>query len=207
MNGLKILKKIFKYFLIVVFSLISIIYIGLNIYVKSKEIKVDSNKLLNATTVYLSNEQIKIASYVLNKDKNPKFHNYFFLINDAFSFRNHVALLTATNYIAENSDTLKYESIELQIIDLATKRYVMKNIDYRICYNYLFSKFYFGKELYGLQNASNFYYSKDYKNLTQKEFISLCLLLNNPAFYDFTDENNKKRCAEKINEIYSNILE
>ena len=83
----------------------------------------------------------------------------------------------------------------------------MKNIDYRICYNYLFSKLYFGKELYGLQNASNFYYSKDYKNLTQKEFISLCLLLNNPFFYDFTDENNKKRCAEKINEIYSNIVE
>lgn len=207
MKELDIIKKIFKKLFFVIFSLIFLIYIGLTIFVKTKEIKVDSNKLLNESTVSLSNEQIKIASYVLNKDKNPKFHNYFFLLNDAFSYRNQVALLTATNYIAENYDTRKYQSIELNIIDLATKRYVMKNIDYRICYNYLFSKLYFGKEQFGLKNASDFYYSKDYKNLTQKEFISLCLLLNNPVFYDFTDENRKQRCEEKVSEIYLNIID
>ncbi len=128
----------------------------------------------------------------------------YFLINDAFSTRNNIALITANIYIGKYYDirTLGNSSIEYQIIDLATKRYVMKNIDYRLCYNYVFSNTYFGNQKYGLQNASEFYYSKNYKELTTKEFISLCLLISNPYMYNFLEEENKIRCEEKVNEIY-----
>ena len=95
--------------------------------------------------------------------------------------------------------------MEYQTIDLATKRYVMKNIDYKLCYNYVFSNAYFGNQLYGLKNASEFYFSKNYKELTSKEFISLCLLINNPHIYDFLEEENIKRCEEKVNEIYMKL--
>ena len=199
---MKALFKIFKVLLIILFFLAIILYISLNIYVKSKEIKVDKNKVLRSSTISLSDDQIKIACIVLNENSNPEFHNYFFLINDAFSKRNYVALETALAYFQEYEDFREINSIERHIMELATKRYIMKNIDYRTCYNYLLSKFYFGNNVFGLSNASEFYYSKKYTELTDKEFISLCLLLNNPAVYDFNNEKNRNRCEEELNRIY-----
>ena len=76
---MRVILKVFKYVLIILFSLILILYASLNIYVKSKEIKVDKNELLRSSTISLSYDQIKIASIVLNGNSNPKFHNYFFL--------------------------------------------------------------------------------------------------------------------------------
>ena len=206
---MKVILKVLKYLFIILFSLILILYISLNIYVKSKEVKVDKNELLRSSTISLSEEQIKIASIVLNGNSNPEFHNYIFLINiflinDAFSKRNYVALATAFNYIGEhdNDNFRKSTSNERRIVELATKRYIMKNIDYVTCYNYIFSKFYFGNNVYGLSAASDFYYSKPYTELTVKEFISLCLLLHNPTYYDFRNEKNRKRCEEELNRIY-----
>ena len=155
---MKVILKVLKYLFLILFSLILILYISLNIYVKSKEVKVNKSELLRSSTVSLSDEQIKIASIVLNEDSNPKFHNYIFLINDAFSKRNFVALLTALDYIDEYEDIRKFNSNELRIMELATKRYIMKKIDYKTCYNYLFSKSYFGNNIFGLSDASDFYY-------------------------------------------------
>ena len=207
MKRKNIFIKILKYLLIVVLSLLLVSYIGLNLFIKSKEIKVDKNKLINDTNISLTDEQIKIACFVSYEHKNPEFHNYFFLINDAFSNRNNVALSTADFYIEKNYDirTLGDTSMDYNFITLATKRYIMKNIDYRLCYNYVFSFAYFGNQQYGLQNASEFYYAKNYKELTSTEFISLCLLMSNPHIYNFLEEENIIRCEEKVNEIYLSI--
>ena len=201
---MKVILKILKYVFIILFSLILILYVSLNIYVKSKEVKVDKNKLLRSSTISLSEEQIKIASIVLNGNSNPEFHNYIFLINDAFSKRNYVALATAFSYIGEhdNDNFRKSTSNERRIIELATKRFIMKKIDYVTCYNYIFSKYYFGNDMYGLSDASYFYFSKQYTELTDKEFISLCLLLHNPTYYDFRNENNRIRYEKELNRIY-----
>ena len=201
---MKVILKILKYVFIILFSLILILYVSLNIYVKSKEVKVDKNELFRSSTISLSEEQIKIASIVLNGNSNPEFHNYIFLINDAFSKRNYVALATAFSYIGEhdNDNFRKSTSNERRIIELATKRFIMKKIDYVTCYNYIFSKYYFGNDMYGLSDASYFYFSKQYTELTDKEFISLCLLLHNPTYYGFRNENNRKRYEKELNRIY-----
>nr|WP_253698320.1 transglycosylase domain-containing protein [Treponema denticola] len=41
-------------------------------------------------------------------------------------------------------------------------------------------------------DAAKFYYNKEYSELSEKEFISLCLLLINPVIYDFTNEERKQ---------------
>ena len=44
---------------------------------------------------------------------------------------------------------------------------------------------------------------KNYKNLTEKEFVSLCLLVKNPIFYDLSKERNfeeGEKIYQKINE-------
>ncbi|WP_252508211.1 MULTISPECIES: transglycosylase domain-containing protein [Treponema] len=40
-------------------------------------------------------------------------------------------------------------------------------------------------------DAAKCYYNKKYSKLSEKEFISLCLLLTNPVIYDFTNEEIK----------------
>lgn len=189
----------------ILLSLIFILYLSLCAYIKSKEIKVDKNKLLGATDVLLSDRQILIASLVLNESSHPEFRNYFFPIHDAFSFENKVAMLTAGSYIGNYEENRIMNSIERQFVELATKRYIMKHIDYRICYNYLFSNFYFGASGFGLIDAAGFYYKKDYKDLRDKEFISLCLFLTNPTYYNILDESKANRRNKKIEEIYSKL--
>lgn len=189
----------------ILLSLIFILYISLCAYIKSKEIKVDKNKLLGATDVLLSDRQILIASLVLNESSHPEFRNYFFPIHDAFSFENKVSMLTAGSYIGNYEENRIMNSIERQFVELATKRYIMKHIDYRICYNYLFSNFYFGASGFGLIDAAGFYYKKDYKDLRDKEFISLCLFLTNPTYYNILDESKANRRNKKIEEIYSKL--
>ena len=202
---MKKVLKVIGLFFVIVFSLIFILYISLCAYIKSKEIRVDKNKLLGATDVLLSDRQILIASLVLNESSHPEFRNYFFPIHDAFSFENKVAMLTAGSYIGNYEENRIMNSIERQFVELATKRYIMKHIDYRICYNYLFSNFYFGASGFGLIDAAGFYYKKDYKDLRDKEFISLCLFLTNPTYYNILDESKANRRNKKIEEIYSKL--
>ena len=196
------LLKFLKCLLIVIFLLSLAVYVAFNIFVKAKEVVVDENELLNESTISLSGEQIKMASLVLNKNSNPKFHVYFFFLNDSPSKRNIVAELTAESYLESHEKLRQVNSIDRHIIILATKRYIMKKIDYASCYNYLFSKLYFGNDQYGLSAASEFYCSKSYSELSDKEFISLCLILKNPILYDFSLDKNKSRCEEEANRIY-----
>ena len=157
---MKKLTKFISLFSIIIFCLFLTFHIFLNIFIKSKEIKVDERELLNKTTVFLTDRQIEIASYILNNQQNPKFNNYIFLFFDTFSNRNQVAYLTAQIYISELDFSNKIKSIDRQIIELSTKRYITKNIDYKLCYNYIFSQAYFGNNQYGLENGSQYYFKK-----------------------------------------------
>lgn len=199
---MKKLTKFISLFSIIIFCLFLTFHIFLNIFIKSKEVKVDEKELLNKTTVSLTDRQIEIASYILNNQQNPNFNNYIFLFFDTFSNKNQVAYLTAQIYISELDFSNKIKNIDRQIIELSTKSYITKNIDYKLCYNYIFSQAYFGNNQYGLENGSQYYFKKNYKNLTEKEFVSLCLLVKNPIFYDLSKERNleeSERIYQKIN--------
>ena len=82
----------------------------------------------------------------------------------------------------------------------------MKKINSKkICYNYVFLRLYFGNGKYGLIDAAKCYYNKKYSELSEKEFISLCLLLTDPVIYDFTNEEIKQYSEEKVNQIYKKL--
>nr|WP_301338673.1 transglycosylase domain-containing protein [Treponema denticola] len=69
----------------------------------------------------------------------------------------------------------------------------------------MFSRLYFGNGKYGLIDTAKCYYNKKYSELSEKEFISLCLLLTNPVIYDFTNEEIKQYSEEKVNQIYKKL--
>ena len=199
---MKLFLNIIKFVVIILILIIFMLYIGLNIYVKSKEEKVNQQNLLYLTTVLLNEGQMAIASYIINKKREYEFTNYFFLIHDAFTSNNKISLVAASTYL---NDFKKQLSINRNIMELATKRYIMKKINSKICYNYVFSRLYFGNGKYGLIDAAKCYYNKKYSELSEKEFISLCLLLTNPVIYDFTNEEIKQYSEEKVNQIYKKL--
>ncbi|WP_428770382.1 transglycosylase domain-containing protein [Treponema sp. HNW] len=102
-----------------------------------------------------------------------------------FSVKNNVARYTAEFCLANNDQIKTITTTERRFIIIATARYIVKHIDYKDCYNYFFSKCYFGRNVFGLKNACKFYFNKNSTDLTEAEFTKLCLLIMNPAKYDF----------------------
>ena len=170
------LVKIFKISLKVIFSFlfasILVLYIALNIYVKSKELKVSSEEIKKECDVELSDWQIKCASEIITKNKNPKFARLP-LITDAFSKRNAFAYHTAYSIYCEKIEEEKLKKIptmEWRFMMLATKRYITRHINYKDCYNYMFSKTYFGLGMFGLKDISEPCFNKSYDKLDKEEF-------------------------------------
>ena len=169
------MKKILKIFFLSVFIILLSLYLVLNLYISSKTIKVDVNLLKQKTNIQLSGEQIKIACCIFTNKIEPDFKKLPLFI-DAFSKRNFVAHQTAQLYFEHfNSRNRKIKTMEWRFIILATSRYIVRKIDYRDCYNYLFSYFYFGNNITNIENASLNFFNKKYHELTAEEFKNLCL--------------------------------
>lgn len=193
------MKKIIKNSLTIVLVLLTVLFILyslLCIFVKSKGIKIDCKIFSEESNICLSEEQIKIASFILNKDKNPKFKKNPLVI-DIFSQKNNIPKYISIRFI----DYHHVSTNERRLEELATSRRIIRKVDYKTLYNYYFSKIYFGNELFGIDKASRKYFNKEYIELDSKEFISLCVLLLNPSFYNFSE--HKKRLDDKVEEIYN----
>lgn len=195
----KILRTTGIIFATLFFALFSL-YISLCIYVKSKETIIDESFLENNADVRLTEEQLKIASFILTKKKNPEFEKNL-LIKDIFSLKNKIAENVASFFI----DSHSMSSADYRFRVLATGRRLVRKADYRTCYDFYFSRLYFGNGIYGLKNASMKYYGKDYKTLNSSEFIGLCLISCNPTYFDFY--THKKRLNDKTDEIFKEFFQ
>lgn len=206
--------KMNKYFAILIKSFISLImllifsaiglYIFLNIYINSKAIEINSLLLKNESLVELSSEQIKIAAYIYTNDKNPKFTKLP-LIADLLSSKNRVAYMVAETYFCLTDERAKkLGHMERRFIILGTRRKIEKTLDYKECYNYLYIKLYFGNGIYGINNASEFYFKKNYKELNCEEFVKLTLITLNPVIYDLI-HGNQEKIERKVSEICSKL--
>lgn len=190
--------KIIKYFFIVLFSLAVFIYISLNICVNSKAVKVAPEIINNEATISLTDEQIFIISYLYENKKSKNFDKLP-LITDVIFEKNYIAFLTAHLFCSNNSVT----TMEWRFKVIGTQRLIEKKVNYIDCCNYLFSKIYYGNEIYGLNNAANFYFNKEYTDLTQEEFIKLMITTINPARYDIL--KNNQIIDEKIKEVQNKL--
>lgn len=189
----KILKILIKVIFSFLFASILVLYITLNIYVKSKELKVTPEEIKNECTVELNDWQIKCASEIITKNKNPKFARLP-LITDAFSKRNAFAYHTAYSIYCEKIEEEKLKKIptmEWRFMMLATKRYIVRHVSYKDCYNYMFSKTYFGLGMFGLKDISELCFNKTYDKLDKEEFEKICLAYTNPVKYDLKPEWEK----------------
>lgn len=196
---MKKLLKIIGIILGILLSLLILLYIVLGIYLKTIEVKVSPEDLIKETNVELSDEQLLIVSYIYENQKDIKFHKYP-LIVDLFSNKNSIALYVSKMAVHVCSDSF---SLNWRLTHFANKRYISRHIDYKTCCDYLFSVQYYGEGVYGLQTASQFFFDKDYPNLSAQELIYLCYLPNNPAFFIRHSDRLKERGERKYLEIYN----
>lgn len=81
-----------------------------------------------------------------------------------------ICLFYGKNICTQYAENFKsMQSLKRNLVILKTETYISKNMDYGKCCNYLFSKAYFGNGIYGFNNASEFYYKKNYRELNDKD--------------------------------------
>ncbi len=84
--------------------------------------------------------------------------------------------------------------------------WLSKNITIETCFKILSKEWYFSNGVYGLKNASGFYFNKKINNLSKDEIITLIITMESPAYFNPLDNENrilkrKKQILEKISKI------
>lgn len=212
-NGVKMKKKII---LILIPIIIILLYFKENIgnYKRIIILDEDNNEIVYVINNKYSNNidinkiDSKYISYILEiEDKSFYKHNgininstiraiYNNLFNNYTSGGSTITQQMIKNIYLNNNKTIKRKVNEF-LLAYKLDRLFSKE---EILSDYLAS-IYFGNNIYGLANASRYYYNKEYYNLNDLELISFIALWNSPSIYS----NNIDKWNEKKNSIV-NIL-
>ena len=161
-----------------------------------------NNKASNSIDINKLNS--KYISYILEiEDKSFYSHNgvnicstsralYDNLFTNNRSGGSTITQQMIKNIYLNNSKTIKRKSNEI-LLAYKIENMLSKN---EIFNDYLAS-IYFGNNIYGLANASKYYYNKEYYELNDKELISFIALWNSPSIYS----NNLDKWNKKTNNI------
>ena len=190
-----------KKLLLVTTSLIIVVVLCITIlilYVKSYEVKISEYELIYKTNVDLTENQEKLAWFYYSEDKTYKY-KYYPIFFDLLFLRPKswgIPIITSSYMI----DNRKYKShMEFSLVWYATMRYLIRNIDWRICLEYNLSYSHFGNNTYGLNEAAMNNYGKKVAELSDLELIKLLLFTVSPTKY----VQNVQLLNERAEEIYN----
>lgn len=175
---------------------------------KDEEIAYITNNNKSNLITELDEEFVKLLLFI--EDKNYYNHNGFdtnrifkALINNII-FNTKTGASTITQQYIKNT----YLSNEKTIIRKLKELYLSIKIENKlskdeILYNYL-SCIYFGNNVYGIKNASRYYFNKDFTFLSINDKLSLIALLNSPSVYSSNIDkwNDRKNMYAKL--LYDN---
>jgi membrane carboxypeptidase/penicillin-binding protein PbpC len=189
----KIIRKILNIsikIICIIVLIILFIYFGLWIFI-TKSVPEDLKEQYdNSIVLDITDNQYQIIWFVLTGNKNYRFIWSPLIIEYLFKERNdkldsHISLLV-------NADE-KYRKpyrIETWNISYGLSRYIRWDNNYKKCLSLIMTHVNMGNNIYGLEDAGEYYYNKNISNLTDRELISLVILCESPSLY-------------KIGEIYS----
>jgi hypothetical protein len=205
--------KIFLKVIAGIILLVLLFYFSLWIYICNfvpKELKNIYNQNVES---YFNDEQYDIISFSLDGNKKHRFKWYPFIFDFIFSINstsnnnsennyNYTASIAtsiiAGEYFSNNRE--KYTTMDWHIMSYGFMRYIVIKNDYRKCINIIFRNVYMGENIYGIKNASEYYYHKNISDLANDELISLSLLLRNPTRYKINSEENRNKTLKILNE-------
>lgn len=164
-----------------------------------------------SSSVSIDELKPKHISYILEiEDKDFFNHNGFSLPRIMKSMWYNVlhsskqGASTITQQYIKNTYLENKKSISRKIKELYLSIKLENNVDKTTILQDYLSTIYFGNNVYGINNASDYYYSKDVGSLSDKEIISLIALWNAPAVYSNNiDKWNEKKDA-LVSKLYTN---
>ncbi|GHV55518.1 hypothetical protein AGMMS49579_18620 [Spirochaetia bacterium] len=146
----------------------------------------------------LDEDQYKIIWYTLTKNKNYRFKWYPFIFD--------IILRDNGNNLDMNAAETVISSLGYRDLNNAHPRYysLMRYINYdnnwKKCISILLSDGYYGNGISNLEDAMEYYYSKDSKNINERELIAIILLLFGPKKYEIGSNYSEIKIEEVFNE-------
>ena len=110
---------------------------------------------------------------------------------------------TITQQLIKNVYLNNEKSISRKIKEIILAKKLEKKLSKNEILELYLSCLYFGNNIYGINNACSYYYSKNLENITIKELISFVALWNSPSIYSA----NIDKWNSKKNKIAKELLE
>jgi hypothetical protein len=189
----KIIVKILLTITVIIISIVLIGYFILWGYIGKFNKKESVDNYKERISYSLTEDQSKIIWFTLTNNKDYQFKWYPFIV-DGF-FKSDDLTLCTVNYLVDKNET--YHA--WPFISYATSRYINKKIKWNERVEIIASCAYFYNGIYGIKNASNYYYSKDLNELDEKEIISLALLIRGAHYMIGTNRNNDETIKVYMN--------
>ena len=223
----------FAIFFIVLAALLAAGFYISSIYVNAKAMAIDENALSSSFVnieVYdnenkpikedneINKQYVKIENLTDNtknafisiEDKNFYNHNGVnykrmvkALINDIKARKLKEGASTITQQLVKNTQLTSDKTIERKIKEIALAQKLEKRYSKDEILEKYLNIIYFGNNCYGIEAASNYYFSKSAKDLSAGEAATLAAIIKSPAKYSPT--KNAENCLKRRNLVLSEM--
>jgi hypothetical protein len=155
---------------------------------------------------YVTDEQYDIISFSFTKQRKTNF-TWRPIIFDIFvnwyaeKDNTTIAAIAASTISVEYfNNTENCSTMDWHFLQYSTIRYIIFDNDYKKCIDIILEKAFFGENIYGIKDASKYFFEKEPQNLSTEELVSLIVSLRSPVRYKIGTEENKREVLEIINE-------
>jgi hypothetical protein len=151
----------------------------------------------------ISNEQYQIIWFVWTQNRNYGFKWNAFLLDNFYKSKieRYVSQILIGEKFQNNYRELRgSKKFLMGFLEYGLSRYIKNDNNYKKCLSIIIKNNYMSNGIKGYEEACNFYYNENLKNVSQKELIAVVLLSVSPIIYKI----GSLRSEDKINEIYYN---
>lgn len=208
-TNLNIIAKIAKYSfrtIIALMSIVFIMYMGLWIYTIQYVSQDFKDYYQNSKILDIDDNQYEIIWFVLSRNNNNGFKWQPFIFDIVFDLmffdkNEFVPKISMVSWTAAETIIWRHGHRDLNSAHLkyyALYRYITFDNNWKKCLSIIVQYYYYGNDIIGITDASEYFYNKPVKYLSDKELISL--LLFHQKFIIGSDELN-----EKVERIYGKM--
>lgn len=125
------------------------------------------------------------------------------LINDVKARKLKEGASTITQQLVKNTQLTSDKTVERKIKEIALAQKLEKRYSKDEILEKYLNVIYFGNNCYGIESASNYYFSKSAKDLSSSEAATLAAIIKSPAKYSPT--KNPDNCLKRRNLVLSEM--
>ena len=205
-NIIKRLLKYFSKFLFILLSIIILLYFGLWIFI-TMSVPIELKQLYEQTNIVdLTERQYRLIWSTWTENNNFRF-KWYPIILDGY-FQDGIDSYASLLLLYKNEKTLALlnsspSRLPVSHIEYGLSRYIKWDNNYKKAFSVISTYGYMNNNIYGFENASKYYYSKNAKDLSEIELISLVILYFSPSRYEIGSHASESKTDEIMKRIFN----